>query len=90
MYCGAAVYSPVGSFVWEIFARVVVPPIVVDIGFHLGFVVLMASLKSRRTCSSRFRDWLSFCRIFSNSSGSFAASAALHNSLQFLGFLEPQ
>jgi hypothetical protein len=28
-------------------------------GFHLGLVVLTASLKSRRTCSSRFRAWLS-------------------------------
>src|ERR1700733_2118473 len=43
----------------------------------------MASLKSRRTCSSRFRAWLSSCTIFSSSSGSWAASAALHNSLQF-------
>jgi hypothetical protein len=43
----------------EICARIVALSMVVNIGFHRGLIVFMASLKSRRTCSSLFRAWLS-------------------------------
>ena len=48
-----------------------------------GLLALLASLKSRRTCSSRL-TWWSSGRMFSDSPGSLASSAAMHNSLQFL------